>query len=109
MYVSDLKKFLDLFKNFFVVVPLGNKIPKLRGIKSLVREEFTLERTNQTTSEELWFSTEIKNDGDVTVYIDTVFLRLKKGNTDVEGYGLQAHQSVVTLRPGESNKRVVDG
>ena len=33
------------------------------GIKSLVRSEFTVERTNPSLSEEAWFSTRLENNG----------------------------------------------
>ncbi|PIZ47950.1 hypothetical protein COY32_00875, partial [candidate division WWE3 bacterium CG_4_10_14_0_2_um_filter_41_14] len=49
------------------------------GTKSLVRSEFTVERTNPSLSEEVWFSTKLENNGEVPVYLRTVFLRLKKG------------------------------
>jgi len=72
------------------------------GTKSLVRSEFTVERTNPTLSEEVWFSTELTNDGEVTIYLRNVFLRLKRGDLDHNVYGLTVNQGTVILLPGES-------
>ena len=72
------------------------------GVKSLIRSEFTVERTNPSLSEEIWFSTRLENNGEVPVYLRTVFLRLKRGEGNVEAFGLQSNQGTVSILPGES-------
>jgi len=74
------------------------------GTMSLVRSEFTVERTNPSLSEEVWFSTKLENNGEVPVYLRTVFLRLKKGEGNVEAFGLQSNQGTVVILPGESRR-----
>jgi len=72
------------------------------GVMSLVRSEFTVERTSPSLSEEVMFSTKLENNGEVPVYLRTVFLRLKKGEGNVEAFGLQSNQGTVVILPGES-------
>jgi len=74
------------------------------GVMSLVRSEFTVERTSPSLSEEVMFSTKLENNGEVPVYLRTVFLRLKKGEGNVEAFGLQSNQGTVVILPGESRR-----
>jgi len=69
-----------------------------------VRSEFTVERTSPSLSEEVMFSTKLENNGEVPVYLRNVFLRLRKGDSVVNVFGLQANQGTVVIQPGESRR-----
>ncbi|PIZ48326.1 hypothetical protein COY32_00045 [candidate division WWE3 bacterium CG_4_10_14_0_2_um_filter_41_14] len=47
----------------------GNGVCGETGPKSLIRSEFTVERTNPSLSEEIWFSTRLENNGEVPIAI----------------------------------------
>jgi len=63
-----------------------------------------VERTSPSLSEEVMFSTKLENNGEVPVYLRNVFLRLRKGDSVVNVFGLQANQGTVVIQPGESRR-----